>query len=153
MASTVTRRRATPADAAAVADVYLASFHAALPTVRLAHTDDDVRAWIRDHVVPDRETWVADDAGRVVAMLELAPGWVDQLYVAPERQGEGIGTALLALAKARASGPLELWAFQVNAPARAFYERHGFVAVEFTDGSGNEEREPDVRYRWEPGRA
>jgi hypothetical protein len=43
-----------------------------------------------------------------------------------------------------------LWTFQANAPARRFYERHGFGAVEFGDGSGNEEGEPDVRYVWEP---
>ena len=35
---------------------------------------------------------------------------------------------------------------QRNAGARRFYERNSFVAVEFTDGNGNEEREPDVRY-------
>jgi GNAT superfamily N-acetyltransferase len=145
----VTIRRATVSDAEAIAEVFLASFAAALPAVQRAHTDDDVRAWVRDHVVPDLETWVADDDGRVVAMMVLAPGWVEQLYVAPGRRGEGIGGELLTLAKARADGPLDLWTFQVNAPARAFYERNGFSAVELTDGSGNEEREPDVRYRWE----
>jgi hypothetical protein len=38
-------------------------------------------------------------------------------------------------------------------PARRFYERHGFVAVEHTDGAGNEEREPDVRFLWRPAGA
>ena len=46
-------RRAGPADAAAIAEVYLTSFHTALPTVRLAHSDEDVRRWINDHVVPE----------------------------------------------------------------------------------------------------
>jgi len=36
----------------------------------------------------------------------------------------------------------------VNGPAQRLYERHGFVAVERTDGAGNEECEPDVRYVW-----
>ncbi|MGE3511045.1 MAG: histone acetyltransferase, partial [Vicinamibacterales bacterium] len=31
---------------------------------------------------------------------------------------------------------------------RVFYERHGFVAVAFGDGSGNEERCPDILYEW-----
>ena len=54
-------------------------------------------------------------------------------------------------AKARAGGEgLELWTFQVNARARRFYERNDFVEAELTDGSGNEEREPDVRYVWRP---
>jgi hypothetical protein len=43
-----------------------------------------------------------------------------------------------------------LWTFQVNGPARRFYERHGFIAVERTDGHGNEEREPDIGYIWRP---
>jgi hypothetical protein len=41
--------------------------------------------------------------------------------------------------------------FQRNMPARAFYEARGLRVVEATDGAANEEREPDVRYRWEPG--
>jgi GNAT superfamily N-acetyltransferase len=143
-------RRATGADAPEVAEVYLASFRAALPTVRLAHDDDDVRRYVRDVLVGQRETWVADEGGRIVAMMSLSPGWVDQLYVVPDRLGEGIGRRLLDLAKDRALGQLELWTFQVNARARRFYERNGFVAVELTDGSANEEREPDVRYAWQP---
>jgi hypothetical protein len=33
--------------------------------------------------------------------------------------------------------------------ARRFYERHGFTAIAFDGGSGNEEGCPDVRYAWE----
>ena len=46
---------------------------------------------------------------------------------------------------------LQLWTFQGNVKARAFYERRGFTAAEFTDGEGNEERLPDVRYEWRRG--
>ena len=49
-------------------------------------------------------------------------------------------------------GSRQLWTFQDNARARRFYEARGFVAEEFTDGAGNEEKTPDVRYVW-PGRA
>ena len=42
----------------------------------------------------------------------------------------------------------QFWVFQQNERARRFYEAHGAVAVEFTDGEGNEEKTPDVRYRW-----
>jgi hypothetical protein len=41
---------------------------------------------------------------------------------------------------------VRLWCFQANSGARRFYERHGFVAVEFTDGHDNEEGCPDVLY-------
>jgi GNAT superfamily N-acetyltransferase len=145
-------RRASDADAGAVADVWLRSFAAALPKVHRAHTDEEVRGWVRGHVVPELDTWVAEAGGEVVGFLALAPGWIEQLYLAPEWRGRGIGDRLVALAKERQPDGLELWTFQANEPARRFYERHGFAAVESTDGQGNEEREPDVRYVWMPGR-
>ena len=57
---------------------------------------------------------------------------------------------MVALAKENSPEGLELWTFQVNAPAQRFYERHGFVESFRTDGSENEEREPDIRYAWKP---
>jgi GNAT superfamily N-acetyltransferase len=143
-------RRAVAADADAVADVWLRSFRAALPTVRRAHTDEEVRAWTREVLIPRRETWVATADGSVVAMMVLAEGHIDQLYIDPAHQQRGIGGRLVALAKQRSPDGLALWTFEVNATARRFYERNGFVPVEHTDGSGNEEREPDVRYLWRP---
>jgi GNAT superfamily N-acetyltransferase len=144
----LTLRRATVADAAAVAEVFLTSFHATYE-FPLAHTDDEVRGWIRDRLIPSSEVWVADDDGRLVGMMAVEPGELDQLYVAPDRLGEGIGRRLVDLAKERSPAGLSLWTFQVNDRARRFYERNGFRAVEFTDDS-NEERQPDVRYEW-PG--
>jgi ribosomal protein S18 acetylase RimI-like enzyme len=141
-------RRATAADAAAVADVWLRSRHAAYPAIpRSPHSDDEGRDFVARVLIPDRETWVAvnvDD--EVVGVLVLNDGWIDQLYVAPEFTGKGIGTQLLDLAKSRYD-ELQLWTFETNVGAQRFYERHGF-AVERTDGSGNEERAPDIRYKW-----
>ncbi|MFF7370874.1 GNAT family N-acetyltransferase [Streptomyces tricolor] len=151
MTEAVVLRRAGPADAHAAADVYLRSFAAALPTVVRPHTDDEVREYIRDVVVPARETWVAEAAGSgVVGLMVLHGESLSQLYLDPGWRGRGIGDRFVALAKERSPRGLTLWTFQVNKPAHRFYERHGFTAVEFTDGSGNEEREPDVRYVWRP---
>ncbi|MFD5591314.1 GNAT family N-acetyltransferase [Streptomyces griseorubiginosus] len=148
--SGVVIRRATADDASATADVYLRSFAAALPTIVRPRSDDEVRAYIRDVVVPARETWVADAEGRVVGLMVLAEGLLSQLYLDPDWRGRGIGDRFVALAKERSAQGLSLWTFQVNKPAHRFYERHGFVEAERTDGSGNEEGEPDVRYVWRP---
>jgi len=147
--SAIEIRRATPADAAEMADVFLASFHAtyAFP---LAHSDDDVRSWIRDAVVSEQETWLAEDGVAIVGLLVVAPGWVEQLYVAPDRLGQGIGRTLLDHAKRLSPTGLSLYTFQENDRARRFYERNGFGAEWFGDGSANEERQPDVRYVWQP---
>jgi GNAT superfamily N-acetyltransferase len=141
-------RRARSGDAAAVAEVWLRSFAAALPTVRRAHSDDEVRGWVRDVLLPGHDVWVADVEGRVVGLLALSEGWLDQLYLSPDWRGRGLGDRFLAMAKERQPTGLQLWTFQVNEPARRFYARHGFVEAERTDGARNEEREPDVRYVW-----
>jgi hypothetical protein len=40
--------------------------------------------------------------------------------------------------------------FQRNTSARSFYEGHGVRLVRLSDGSGNEEHEPDALYSWSP---
>ena len=150
-ASPVVFRRARAEDAAAAAEVWLASFAAALPTVKRAHSDDEVRDWMARVVVERLETWVADAGGEVVGLMTLHEGWIDQLYVRPDCQRRGLGRWFVELAKERSPGGLQLWCFQVNGPARRFYEANGFIAAELTDGAGNEEREPDIRYEWRPG--
>lgn len=75
------------------------------------------------------------------------PGWIEQLYLDPGSLRRGIGSLLVADAKARNSR-LELRCFAENRGGRAFYERHGFLAVEMTEGAGNEEKAPDIRSRW-----
>jgi hypothetical protein len=46
----------------------------------------------------------------------------------------------------RLARPVRLYTFQPNEHARRFYERKGFAPIEFSDGSTNEERCPDVLY-------
>ncbi|WP_030858771.1 GNAT family N-acetyltransferase [Streptomyces sp. NRRL S-37] len=147
---TVELRRALPSDAGAAAGVWLRSFAAALPGVVRPRSDDEVRDHFRHVLIPVRETWVAEAGGGVAGVMVLDGEELDQLYLAPEWRGHGIGDRFVALAKERSPNGLALWTFQVNAPAHRFYERHGFAPVERTDGSGNEEREPDVRYVWRP---
>jgi len=109
-------------------------------------------AWFADEVVPVREVWVEERApDGVVALLVLDGDWVDQLYVDPPWFGQRIGSGLLDLAEQRRPDGLQLLVFATNVAAQRFYERHGFVAVETTEGD-NEEGAPDVRYRWTSSR-
>ena len=57
---------------------------------------------------------------------------------------------LVTHAKTRYPAGLGLWTFQVNSAAVRFYRRHGFRETLRTDGSHNEEQEPDVRMEWTP---
>jgi len=134
-------------DMDAVAVAHRTAFDERLPWLSGLHTPDEDRGYFRGPVFETCEVWGALDGGRLAGFIAFRDGWIDQLYILPGDQGRGIGRALLGIAKARL-GELNLWAFQRNAGARAFYEANGFAAAEFTDGSRNEEREPDVRYVW-----
>jgi 8-oxo-dGTP pyrophosphatase MutT (NUDIX family)/N-acetylglutamate synthase-like GNAT family acetyltransferase len=137
--------------AAAVAEVYLRSFRSAYPNeiVKLAHTDDEVRAWVREFLLEEHECFVAvTPAGLVVGFVAVSDGRLDQLYVDPAWQRRGIGTALFNAAKRALPDGFDLWTFQVNERGRMFYETRGMTAVEFGDGTENEEGVPDVRYEW-----
>ena len=145
-------RRAREDDGPASGDVWLRSWRATFDFPP-AHPDDDVRHWLATELLPSTEAWVAvdpDQDGRVVALMALSDTKVEQLYVAPEWIGHGVGRRLIELAKGRRPDGLDLWCFQVNAGARRFYERNDFVPILFGDGSTNEERQPDILYRWRP---
>jgi len=142
-------RRADRSEAAAIGDLYWRAREAAVPAIPPSvHDRDDVLDHFATVVLPQRDTWVAVDDARIVGFLVLEPGWVDHLYLEPSRTGQGVGSHLLEHAKGVQPGGLDLWAFRSNTGARRFYERHGFVAVAFTEGD-NEEGAPDVRYHWD----
>ena len=110
-----------------------------------------MRAWFASNVVADSELWIAvDHTGTAVGILVLEGDWVGQLYVDPSVTGKGIGAQLLSVAKRERPAGLRLWTFTSNVGAQRFYERHGFVESDRTDGRDNEERSPDILYSW-PG--
>ena len=113
------------------------------------HTLEEVIRYARREILPNNEVWVADDGDRVAGYIAFTPDWIHHLYVHPDFQGQGIGPQLLALAMADGR-PRRLWTFQQNERARRFYEKRGFVLLELTDGSGNEEETPDALYEWRP---
>src|SRR5262245_12949242 len=140
-------RRLHLEDMDAAAAVHRAAFDHALPWLAGLHTPQEDRWFFRQRLFPACEVWGASDGDALVGIIAFRQGWIDQLYVLPQAQRRGVGTQLLEVAQSKLDR-LELWTFQRNAPARRFYEDHGFVGIEQTDGSGNEEKEPDVRYAW-----
>lgn len=147
-------RRARLGEAEIVGAVWLAARRAAFPAIPgPIHSEDDIQRWFVEEVLPMQEVWVAEVERAVVGMLVVDAGWVAQLYVDPSCQRGGVGGMLLERAKLGSPEGLDLWTFESNVESHRFYEQHGFVLVESTDGRENEERSPDRRYRWPaPGR-
>ncbi len=143
-------RPARPDDAVAIAQAHVDARRVAMPWLPVVHSFEATVRFFGDFVIPNHVVLVAELEEGVIGFIAVEGEWVKHLYVAPGHQGTGIGDALLRRAKELRPEGLMLWTFEGNHRARAFYERRGFVAIEFTDGSRNEERTPDVRYQWVP---
>jgi GNAT superfamily N-acetyltransferase len=85
---------------------------------------------------------LAGDPAVAVALLTLRPNvWfdgpvvlVDELYVAPESRGRGLGSALMvaveSLTRERGGELIEIAVDGADADAHRFYERHGYTSTE-----------------------
>jgi len=126
-------RKATPADASAVADIW----HAGWPDGHLGHvpeelvaarTQESFRARAADRV---EDTVVAEVDGCVAGFTMVVDDEVEQVYVTASHRGSGVADALLANAEARihAIGHSRAWLAVVggNTRARRFYERRRWV--------------------------
>ena len=136
-------RRATEADVEEIVAIFEPSF-ALLDYLPRLHTHDEHLAFFAN-CLREGEGYVL---GRSFALV--TGDMLSHLYVHPDEIGTGVGHALFEHVKTVRPDGFEFWVFQQNDRARRFYEAHGAVAVEFTDGAANEEKTPDVRYEWRP---
>jgi GNAT superfamily N-acetyltransferase len=140
-------RGATPEDIPAIAALFERSF-ATLTFLPMLHTREQHIAFFGG-LLEKQEFWVDEDGGALQGFTTISD-MLDHLYVEPEAFGTGVADALFEHAKSRRPEGFTFWVFQQNVRARRFYERHGSVAIELTDGSRNEEKAPDVLYEWHP---
>jgi GNAT superfamily N-acetyltransferase len=133
-------RVATAADAVTVArllDAFNREFHAPTPGPEV------LAARLRRLLAgTDVIAVLAGDPVVAVALLTLRPnvwydgpvGLLDELYVAPEVRGGGIGSALLAavesITRERGGQLVEIAVDGADTDARRFYERHGYTDTE-----------------------
>ena len=124
-----TIRRARPAEYDEVARVWMNSW----ASTGLEDASDFLLAKLRARIPLEIEKgwslFVADDNGTIAAMLalHLPRKYLDQLFVAPEYQGRGLGRTLLAFTRQQLPDEIELRCVRGNEQAWRWYEREGFV--------------------------
>jgi len=133
-----------------------------------AHTEEIVRIWragfedgvgivdpnpiegqqqyFLTEIVPLNHVRVALRDHEVVGFVAATPESVSQLHVRMDLHRRGLGTRLLDWAKDQSVGSLWLYTFVRNTRACAFYEHHGFTAVEY--GFEEQWQLDDVRFEW-----
>jgi ribosomal protein S18 acetylase RimI-like enzyme len=145
----ITIRPFEPEDLTCVVALWHEAKRQAFPYVEVQqrYTWEENLAFFETYLLYLCRLWVAEEEGEAVGFMALRRGWIDQLFVRVDRQGQGIGSALIDKAKELADGDLDLFTYEKNHGARALYERHGFEAVSF-GMSLPPENEPHVQYRW-----
>lgn len=163
MSADVALRPAVPADRDDIVALFLACWtetYAGVMPPRLVGLMDQRNAemlWDRAlQPVTSGQAVVAESPPRTILGVtrwrladdDPTTGLIDSLYVAPSAQGSGVGGRLLAHAVDALAGAgattARLWAFRDNAPAIAFYRRHGWSP----DGGNRIEPaygEPEIR--------
>ena len=89
----------------------------------------NLRARVRHEIEHGWSLFVTDDDGTFAAMLalHLPDKYLDQLFVAPEYQGKGLGRRLLAFTRQQLPDEIRLRCVRENEKAWRWYEREGFV--------------------------
>ena len=89
----------------------------------------NLRARVRREIEDGWSLYVADDDGRLAAMLalHLPKLYLDQLFVAPDYQGRSLGRKLLAFTRTQLPDEIYLRCAEGNVKAWRWYEREGFL--------------------------
>jgi putative acetyltransferase len=138
---------------AAVA-LWLRTWQATYPELDFAERLDWWRERWRKELLPAAEVVIAEPQGSekadMIGFVTVDPRtlYLDQIVVAPERWGFGVGSALLTEAKRLSPRGLDLDVNTDNARAIRFYEKCGFVIA----GAGKNpiSGKPVHRMSWRP---
>ena len=149
MPENIVIREYEPADFDALTILWRIARERSMPEFQLrkGHFFYEDRDYFQNQILMRNMVWAATVGELPVGFIAMKNDLIDQLYVHPNHWRKGIGRSLLDFAKTRCPDHLWLYTLQINANARAFYEKNGFIAEKF-GFSPPPENEPDVEYHW-----
>ncbi len=113
-------------DVAAISRIHADACRIAYCFMAWNYTIADVQSWYAGKFSEWDWGRLAEMGGTAVGFIAMTNGHVDQLFVHPDAQRQGVGSDLLDLALSRGIRPVTLHVFEKNAAARALYDRYGF---------------------------
>jgi putative acetyltransferase len=144
------RRYDAARDEDASVALWLRTWEATYPQMDFAERLDWWRERWRSALVPTAEIVIAEAGGAMIGFVTVDPRtlYLDQIVVAPERWGSGVGAALIAEAKRISPRGLNLDVNTDNARALSFYGKEGFIVT----GAGRNpiSGKPVNRLSWRP---
>ena len=95
------------------------------PDFVAAHTPERQEAYLREKLRAGSRVYLLSEE-EPVGLVSVTGSLIADLYILPERQNQGRGTALLRYAVARCEGTPTLWILETNHGAERLYRREGF---------------------------
>jgi putative acetyltransferase len=130
--------------------LWLRTWQATYPALDFAERLDWWRERWRHELLPIAEVVIAEANGSMIGFvtIDTATRYLDQLVVAPEYWGAGVGQDLIAEAKRLSPSGVDLDVNVDNARALAFYRKCGFAIT--GDGKNPITGRPIHRMSWRP---
>lgn len=146
----VSLRPYEPSDESATIALWLHTWQATYPAIDCSARVDWWRERWRTSLVPSNDIVVAETHGTMVGFVTVDPrtSYLDQLVVAPEYWGRGVGHALIAVARHLSPSGLDLDVNIDNDRAISFYNKQGFSLA--GTGVNPISGRPVHRMRWRP---
>jgi putative acetyltransferase len=117
-------RKHKEGDLEAILDVWYQASTLAHPFLDSAFVEK-VKKDMREMYIPNSETWVYEEGGKVIGFIGMMENEIGGLFVLPAHHSRGVGTALVNFILAQHK-ELEVEVFKENKIGRAFYDRFGF---------------------------
>ncbi|MFT5761172.1 MAG: putative acetyltransferase [Polaribacter sp.] len=87
-----------------------------------------VKGAMKDMYLPNSDTWIYEESGAIIGFIAMLNNEIGGLFVDPNQQSKGIGTALVKHIS-QFHDTLEVEVFEENKIGKPFYEKYGFKVI------------------------
>lgn len=130
-------RKHTDSDLEDILDIWSQSSSLAHPFLATEFVEK-VKKDMRELYIPNSETWVYEENGKVIGFVGMMGNEIGGLFVLPNHHAKGVGTKLVNYIL-ESFDELEVEVFTKNKIGRAFYNKYGFEFMKkFLHESGHE---------------